>query len=444
MDIFSPNPLKIQLIPAWDSRAVDLTWQASAKTSVVGYNVWRASDAPSNYSKITSSPIQAHFFRDITKVIAVVETPTAWLEPPDSATGLVAIRLSHFPMCKHDLDRDNRPILATPYDVRVSSIATGTLYQIERVEPHTGTIVCGIRPVLNDTFDGWSAVDNPDALTDIKVEYFYIDRFTDSSFGRDLYYIVNEVFADGTEADLSLYPAVSNLDLDPADMFWREAMRRNRFIFEQVGEPAYVLLRKTTGPLCGCVDIDTFKPRTQCMACWGVGFIGGYDGPYPMTFTPPNAPIQTKQAAEGRSRSRTAQSFLGPTPVLSAGDLIVRFNGERVIVTEVERTSVRGTSLQQTYTSELLKPSDFRNSITIVNPSYPLLTISTNAPAPRNTDNPFGDPIPSIISLQEGVSSQMISDPTQDVTKSENIHPEDDLRTNTVPSVSPVFENWSF
>ena len=163
-----------------------------------------------------------------------------------------------------------------------------------------------------------------------------------------------------------------------------------------------------------------------------------------MTFTPPNAPIQTKQAAEGRSRSRTAQSFLGPTPVLSAGDLIVRFNGERVIVTEVERTSVRGTSLQQTYTSELLKPSDFRNSITIVNPSYPLLTISTNAPAPRNTDNPFGDPIPSIISLQEGVSSQMISDPTQDVTKSENIHPEDDLRTNTVPSVSPVFENWSF
>ena len=444
-DVFTPNPLKVQLLPAWDSRAVDLMWKPSGTTEVLGYHVWRSQNAPSNFVKITESPLQTNFFRDTTKVIAISgETPTSWMETPDSATGLIAVRVRNFPMCRVELDRDNKPILATPFDVRVTDTRTGKLYQIERVEPHTGAIVFGKRSIVDNSWTAWTHVDAPSALSDISIDYFYVERFTDSSFGRDLFYIVTEVFSDGSEGALDQYPPISNLDLDPADIWWREAMRRNRFIFEQVGEAAHVLLRKTTGKLCSCVDVDTFKPRTNCMACWGVGFEGGYDGPYPMTFTPPNSAVQTKQAVEGRSRSRTAQSFIGPSPVLSGGDLIFRFGGERVVVLDVERTVVRGTTLQQSYNSELLKPSDFRNSIQIVNPNYPLLVISTSVPAFRNTDHPFEDPIPSTISLQEGVSSQMISDPTQDSTKPQNEHPEEDLRTNTVPSVSPVFENWSF
>jgi hypothetical protein len=289
----------------------------------------------------------------------------------------------------------------------------------------------------------WVDVPTPTDLN-IQVDYFYVDRFTDSSFGRDLFYKVTEVFEDGSEGSLEDYPAVSNQNLDPADILWREAMRRNRFIFEQVGEPAFVLLRRTTGKICKCVDTDTFKPRMNCLACWGVGYEGGYDGPYPLTFTPPNAVSQVKQGPDGRFRQRSAQGFIGPSPVLSSGDIVFRFNGEKLVILDIERTSVRGTTLQQTYTAELLKPSDFRNAIKITNPNYPLLAISTNYPAPRNADHAFEDPIPPTISLQEGVSTTMISDPEQDITKPETVHPEEDLRTNTVPSKSPVFENWSF
>ena len=442
MDVFTPNPLKVQILPAYDSQAVDLTWR---RTAAVGYNVWRAQGAPSNFVKITPTPLNVTFFRDTTKVSPVVEVPLRWESPPDSATGVVAIRVRNTPLVKPDLDRANKPILGSISDVRVVDTTNpGGPFQLEKVEPQTGLIVFGTQAVLGDNFDRWKAVYAPTSLAHLQVSYFYVERFTDSTFGRDLYYKVTEVFADGSEGFPADYPFVSNLDLDPADMFWREAMRRNRFIFEQVGEPAYIILRKTTGKLCSCVDPDTIKPRADCLDCWGVGYQGGYDGPYPLTFTPPNYAGQIKQGPEGRFKTRSGQSFIGPTPIVNSGDIIFRFNGERLVILDVERTSVRGTTLQQTYTAELIRQADFRNRIQVTNGNYPTLLISSNQPVLINSSNSFEDPIPSTISLQEGASSLMISDPTQDITKSENLIPGEDLRTNTKPSISPVFENWSF
>ena len=445
MDLFTSNPLKAQLLPSWDQQAVDLLWRPSGDPSVVGYNVWRAQSAPSNFGKITPTPLQVTFFRDTTKIVVVTETPTAWVSPPDSATGIVAIRAQRMPLVRDLLDERNRPVLASITDVRVVHTAFPSVgLQLEKVEPQTGLIVFGSRFVLGDKFDQWVKVEAPTSLADLSVSYFSVDRFTDSTFGKDLYYKITEVFSDGSEGPLANYPTISNLDLDPADMFWREAMRRNRFIFEQVGEPAHILLRRTTGRLCSCVDPDTIKPRANCTACWGVGYEGGYDGPYPFTFTPPNYVGKIVQGPEGRYKTRSGQSFIGPTPTVNSGDIIVRFNGERMVVLDVERTSVRGTTLQQTYTAELIRNADFRNRINIVNDNYPTIIISSSQPVLINSSNPFEDPIPPTISLQEGVSSVMISDPAQDTTKSENLIPEEDLRTNTQPSVSPVFENWSF
>lgn len=444
MDLFTPNPLNALILPAWDSQAVDITWRHSGATGVIGFHVWRAQGAPSNFVKITQTPLQTFFFRDTTRILPVVEEPTKWVSAPDSSTGIIAIRAKNNPLVRGILDVENKPILASTPDVQVINIATGLPYQLEKVEPNSGLIVFGNRRIVNDTFDQMTDPDKPTELANIKLSYFYIDRFTDSSFGRDLYYKVTEVFSDGHEGQLQDYPFISNLDLDPADMFWREAMRRNRFIFEQVGEPAYVLLRKSTGKFCSCVDVDVQKSRTDCTQCWGVGFDGGYDGPYPFTFTPPNYAGQIKQGPEGRFKVRSGQSFIGPTPIINSGDLIFRFNGERLVILDVERTSVRGTTLQQTYTADLLRPADYRNRIQITNKNYPVIKISSNLPAPPSASNSFGDPIPANISLQEGVTSLVISDPTKDITKSENGHPETDLRSNTIPSITPEFENWSF
>ena len=444
MDVFTPNPLSVQVVPAWDSQAVDLVWKESRLPNVIGYHIWRAQNAPSNFTKITDSPLQTPFFRDVTRVLQATETPTQWVSTPTSAMSLVAVRAKKTPLSKSTLGKDNKPILAASQDLRVYEQGHPERpYQIERVDPHSGLIMFGERPVISESLDSKVFPELPATLETLVVDYFYVDRFTDSTFGTDLYYKVVEVFKDGSEGDLASYPAISNLDLDPADIFWREAMRRNRFIFEQVGEPAYVLLRKTTGKICPCVDTDTIKARTDCQRCWGVGYEGGYDGPYPITFTPPNATSQVKQGPDGRTRTRSAQSFIGPTPVLTSGDLLFRFTGERLVILDVERTSVRGSTLQQTYTADLINPGDYRNRIQITNKNYPSISISTNRDAPRNTDHPFEDPIPSNISLLEGVSSVEISDPALDTTKTVN-QIAGNIRETTIPSHSPVFENWNF
>jgi len=444
MDIFTPNPLHCQLIPSWDSQAVDLVWKESGKPKVVGYHVWRAQGAPSNFEQITVTPLQTNFFRDITQVIQITEKPHQWVSPPDSSTGIIAIRATNTPLVKDVLDRANKPILASIHDVIVTyDDFPETPFQLQSVDPTSGLIVFKRAVVLSESMDLWVRVDEPNELPSLNLSYFSIKRFTDSTFGKDLFYKIVEVFEDGSQGSLELYPTVSNQDLDPADIWWREAMRRNRFIFEQVGEMAHVILRKTTGKLCPCVDPETIKARTECPTCWGVGYVGGYDGPYPITFTPPNATGQVKQGPDGRVKSRIAQSFIGPTPILNSGDILFRFNGERLVINDVERTSVRGTSLQQTYNTELLRPSDYRYGIQITNQNYPTLLISTNLPALANKDHSFGDFIPQNISLSEGISTDIISDPTLDVTKPESLHPED-MRKNTEPSNSPVFQNWSF
>ena len=443
MDIFTSNPLSVQLVPSWDYHVADITWKPSTSRGVVGYHVWRAINAPSNFTKLTSEPLQVTFFRDLSKVSLKMETPRSWVSPPDSACGVIAIRTSQTPICKAELSKDCKPILAGKLDLRVSNKESGEIFQIERVEPHSGLIEFGSRQIVSDDYTHFSQVKTPTKLEDLQIEYFSLDRSTDSTLGRPLYYKVTEVFTDGSESPLDQSPAISNMDLDPANVYWREAMRRNRFIFEQAGELAYVLLRRVTGKVCSCVDKDTFKPRTTCRVCWGVGFEGGYDGPYPFTMTPPNALSSVKQGPDGRLRARSAQGFIGPSPRLSSGDLIFRFNGERLLILDVDATSVNGSTLQQTYTAELLRSSDYRLGISITNASYPTFSISSNLPTSLSAKSSFDDTVPSTISLQEGVSTVQISDPVLDVTKVQSKHPED-IRTNTVPSIAPVFENWSF
>ena len=231
-DIFTPNPLSLQVLPSWDSQAVDLVWKKGSTPKVVGYNVYRAQGAPSNFKLITEQPLQTTFFRDTTRLVPMSETPSQWVSPPDASIQLTAIRTKKTPISRSVLDNYNKPVLANNQDVQVVNSETNYTYQIQRVDPNNGLIVFGNQPLVAESMDRLEDVQLPKDLSKLVVSYFYVDRFTDSTFGKDLFYIVTEVFSDGSEGALTNYPPISNLELDPADIYWREGMRRNRFIFE--------------------------------------------------------------------------------------------------------------------------------------------------------------------------------------------------------------------
>jgi hypothetical protein len=62
----------------------------------------------------------------------------------------------------------------------------------------------------------------------------------------------------------------------------------------------------------------------------------------------------------GIKTTRDSRSFLGPTPIVQNGDLIVRRNGDRNVISQVVYKQPRGIILQQDFAVQLLSPGDTR------------------------------------------------------------------------------------
>ena len=158
---------------------------------------------------------------------------------------------------------------------------------------------------------------------------------------------------------------VNTMEVDKITWEYQEMVRRNQWIFEEVGEPAYLMFKKTRGKLCGCSDTGLGQARTACSSCFGVGIVGGYYGPYDFIYIDPDTALSVELNEGGRKVTRSSQSYLGPTPIIQAGDLIVRRNGERLVVGPVVYKQPRGILLQQEFSTTLLDEGDTRYLIPI-------------------------------------------------------------------------------
>lgn len=178
---------------------------------------------------------------------------------------------------------------------------------------------------------------------------------------------------------------VNTQEVDEIDYMYAAMVSRNEWLFEQVGEPAYVMFRKTRGELCGCRGAETGlgAPRTGCPICFEVGIVGGYYGPYDIIFVPPDSAI-TRELDEGGGTKATRESrgYLTRTPIVQDGDLLIRRTGDRMVIHGVIYKSPRGILLQQDFTTQLLPWGDTRYLIPI-NTALPTLY------NPVISENPF-------------------------------------------------------
>jgi hypothetical protein len=161
---------------------------------------------------------------------------------------------------------------------------------------------------------------------------------------------------------------VNTQEVDEMTWEYAEMVRRNEWLFEQIGEPAYVMFRKTRGEVCGCRGAETGlgQPRTHCPVCFEIGIVGGYYGPYDITYVPPDSAI-TRELDEGGGikATRESRSYLTNTPIVQDGDLIIRRNGDRLVIQGVVSKSPRGILLQQDFATQLLPWGDTRYLIPI-------------------------------------------------------------------------------
>jgi len=401
----NPNPLRqaVSSLLILNSSYVgsrDLWW-VDSPSATKGYNVYRAFDNPSQWIKISGpTPWQGHFYRDAT----VLTQKTYTLQPKDFVEqgefGKWGFKL---PEVAYSSLVQGRPVVASaPDDVQVTVDG----------KPIRPIMVVGLDQTV------WMQMDNTlapgGAVSDTalvnngdvgKADYSgvqvwtvtfnvltnYVDIYT--TLTRTYYTVVpvgdrGEIHAPGAANT----PVVNTQEVDRMDYMQREMVRRNAWIFEEVGEPAYLMFRKTRGVSCGCKGTGLGQPRTGCPICFEVGIVGGYYGPYDMLYIDPDT-AATRELDEGGIKvTREARSYLGPTPIVQDGDLVIRRNGERLVVNGVTYKSPRGIILQQEFNVTLLNRGDTRY----------LIPVNTGLPTifnPIVVDNPFdggagnGEPI---------------------------------------------------
>lgn len=385
-------------------------WWADDPLATKGYNVYRAFDYPANWAKLTTVPVGGHFYRDMSTLQEVTYTvqDADWVERGE--LGRWAFRIPEVPFTIAEAGR----VMPThdPSDVTVIASASGT--------PALDGVA--LRPAKVDGFDRtvWLRMDNTlpeggavsalplvnngvvwqgdySGIKAFQVVFHkllnYVDIYT--ALNRTYYTVVP--VGDSGELHLPGAPhtQVKNTqEIEAISWEFEEMVRRNGWLFEQVAEPAYLMFRKWRGQLCGCT-YGNQQAKSGCRTCFETGIVGGYIGPYDFPFVPPDSALSMELNEGGIKTTRDSRSFIGPTPIVQNGDLVIRRNGDRMVVSNVVYKQPRGVILQQDFTVSLLSPGDTRYLIPVVNTGLPTIFNPVVRPDPldgKGGGEPVFDP----------------------------------------------------
>jgi hypothetical protein len=394
----------------------DLWWVDDSREGKKGYNIYRAFDYPTNWTKLNAYPWPGHFYRDqsaLEEVLYTIEKKD-WLAQgtpyigtntpnPNQGQGSWVFRIPDFPYS--DVVQ-GRPVLAnSPYGANGSLIITVILdgqefkparvsgldktiwLQMDNTLPLGGAV--SAYPLKSDGVV-WQA--DYSGVQKFQVKYKKLHNFVEiyESMVRTFYTVVpigenGELHKPGEKNTM----IVNTMEVDKITWEYQEMVRRNQWIFEEVGEPAYLMFKKTRGKLCGCSETGLGQARSACPVCFGVGIVGGYYGPYDFIYIPPDTALTVELNEGGRKVTRDSRSYLGPTPIVQAGDLIVRRNAERLVINNVLSKNPRGILLQQEYMASLLDEGDTRYLIPI-NTGLPTIYNPVVRPDPNDGEaGPF-------------------------------------------------------
>ena len=351
----------------------------------MGYNVYRAFDAPDNWVRLNKDgPVPGHFFRDSTSTRLVkYEIQAAdWIDQ-NGVTGPRQFKIPDMPVSI--VEKGRVKYLSAPEDVliqvaysdgttqlvrsgMVSAIDQTVTLPIGRTVPGPTAAEAGsvaARPIINyDLAESFTAL------------FHTVENYVDiaANMVRTFYTVVP--VGDHGEMHPPGFPGTeirNTMEIDRMDYMQHEMVRRNQWVFEQTAEPAYLMFRKKVGELCGCTSTGTETPRTKCPSCFEVGIVGGYYGPYDVPFIDPDTPAVRTLDEGGIKVERPSKSYLGPTPIVQDGDMIIRRNGERLVLSNVTYKMPRGVLLQQDFDVELLPPGDTRYLIPLASPEQPVI-----------------------------------------------------------------------
>lgn len=371
-------PLNVSCLSAYINGTYDVRWtsptelQANSHFTIYGVNIYRSFDSEFGpYTRVNALPIGINFFRDNSRVRMVVDEDVTDQFVNRGDTGPTyewTFRTGRSPIVI-DGPHGEADILSLNVQVRVGDEPANLL----RVQASLGEITLS-------PYDAWdsrseTAKKSPLPRNGERVycTYRFMENVVESDMGKRIFYRITTVGRNARgellETPIEQATQANNHQVEKLDYIWREAIRRNRFILVQGGERVKCFIRKAQGQQCGCWSVEHQQPAATCELCYGVGIVGGYEGPFDIIIAPDDADRNVNQEARGRTLQHAYDSWTSPSPLLSHRDFVVKANGERYAIGPVRMPSNRGMQLQQFFQISHLDSKDIRHKVPVMDTS---------------------------------------------------------------------------
>ena len=345
--------------------------------NILGVNIYRSDTGDRGpYFRVNSVPIGALFYRDKTDMVEVPAEVIPWEggwvfrgDSPNSKGWRLHTR--YRPIVKRE---GNAVPADSPFDVEV--YIDGQRVMATAVFGPTAEIDISTEQIWDAATESYIDPVIPTATSVVAVRYSYqrlskLENTIDRRF--KVFYRITSVALDPTgtsptglvETPLGFCAPISPMNSENMDYIWREGVRRNQWILDQGGERVKLFIRRVTGAVCPChwdprLQEYSKQPLNHCLQCYGTGFTGGYEGPYPLIIGPEDSERRVSQSPTGRRLENTYEVWIGYSPMVTQRDFIVKQNGERYSIGPVRRPQVRGLVLQQHFNIGYLDSGDIR------------------------------------------------------------------------------------
>jgi predicted acetyltransferase len=349
---------------------------------ILGVNVYRSFDSEFGpYRRVTELPVGATYWLDQTdnELIVDEDVTSQFILNGIASTGMGEPRYV-FKTREYPIVGEAARGFPTnkPHDVRV--FVDGVEAKVFNVNGQTGEVEIDAHIYTDTALQQRINPVIPGPSSRVTCTYRYTRDLVRTDLAQRIFYRVTTVGYPITKGWLEATPdslvetplmnatATNTFEIEKLDNYWREAIRRNRWILEQGGERARVYLRKVVGIQCTCYDQIHKQPLGDCLPCYGTGVIGGYEGPYEIILAPDDAERKVTQGESGRTVTHSYDVFTGPQPILSHRDFILKIDGDRYSIGPVKRPTNRGTVLQQHFTINYFDEKDIRYRVPVGDP----------------------------------------------------------------------------
>jgi hypothetical protein len=184
----------------------------------------------------------------------------------------------------------------------------------------------------------------------------WIDLTADTRVAANWYYLVTELFSSGAETRLERpvtlgqwFGGEDRPTLSPVRIY-REFRRRKHLVLDRTAERVDFLIRRRAGTRCSCYapEYESIL-QSECRECYGTGWVRGYEVLRSVKCRVLSISEVLKVQPRGLVFDSKPKGWLVDFPIARNGDIVIRRNGERYEIDQVDPVIHQGVLTEQNF-----------------------------------------------------------------------------------------------